>query len=132
MHEFRVAFLFLKQKLNLSSSHTRLVFDFIQSILPKDNKLSTYNKLIKDFKNEDAKTTKACLVCCRRLNHKENCNSSFCVTQKRTKSLAKYKDPTCIKFDFLRHFQYCLAEKYDSICTYQGKCISIYFTCLFH
>ena len=77
MHEFRVAFLFLKQKLNLSSSHTRLVFDFIQSILPKDNKLSTYNKLIKDFKNEDAKTTKACLVCCRPLNHKEDCNSSF-------------------------------------------------------
>jgi hypothetical protein len=121
MAEFRIAFLFLKQKLNLSTKHTRLVFDFIQSVLPKDNKLSTYNKLVKDFKSEQAPTTKACLICCRPLQPNVECSSSFCISQKKTKNLAKYKDPTCIKFNFLKHFQYVLIEKYDSICTYQGK-----------
>ena len=121
MAEFRIAFLFLKQKLNLNKTHARLVFDFIKSVLPRENKLSNYNKLVKDFKGEQAPTTKACLICCRPLQPKDECSSSFCISQKKTKYFAKYKDPICIKFNFLKHFQFVLTEKYDSVCSYQGK-----------
>ena len=121
LSEFRLAFLLLQQKLSLKPCQARLVYDFIKSILPRENNLSTFTKLMAKVKSEKAKQTKACLVCCRTLAPNIQCNNKFCLSQKKTKSLSKYKDPLCIKFDFHKHLQYILTNKFDSLYTYQGN-----------
>jgi hypothetical protein len=121
MGEFRLAFLLLQQRVSLKPHQARLVYDFIKSLLPRENNLTSYTKLISNVKCEKTKQTKACLICCKPLEANIECNNRNCLSQKKTSALAKYKDPICIKFDFHKHLQYILTDKYENIYTYQGK-----------
>jgi hypothetical protein len=119
--EFRLSLLLLQQKINLSPANTKLVFEFVKALLPKDNNLTSYRKLIGDFKCEKSSSTKACLICCRPLLLKECCDKRSCIVKKNTKELIKYKDLLCVKFDFRKHLEYVVVEKWENILSYQGN-----------
>ncbi len=118
--EFRLSLLLLQQKINLSPANAKLVFEFVKALLPKDNNLTTYRKLIGDFKSEKSSSTKACLICCKPLLLKECCDKRSCIVKKNTKELIKYKDPVCVKFDFRKHLEYIVVDKWENILSYQG------------
>ena len=119
--EFRLSLLLLQQKINLSPKNAKLVFEFVKALLPKENNLTSYSKLIGDFRCEKTRSTKACLICCKPLLPNEVCESRNCVGKKSTKSLKKYKDPLCVTFDFRKHLEYIVNDKWENILSYQGK-----------